>query len=273
MKLYLLFLITIPASLVAQHTIVYSASDVRALSAGQSGVAQWHDGSGLMNPAQLPFAEKGSFEVFGKNHYALVDLFAGGLSLQMKSGKTSATSLHLVREGSSDYSETLVNLSYGHLITMNSSVGIGFNGFIIQQTERRTTCLISGNIGIRSALGKNLLLACAVHNPFALWSNSPFKLPFHFAAGLNFKIYPELELQAEVQKEGYSPAFIGFGFNYRPLVPLELGMGCETSGPNILVGFRYELNSHYKMACTANFHFLIGLSSSISFRYYFNQSL
>ncbi len=269
MRILILLLSCLPSDLFGQHSILFSASDVNALAAGQSGVAQWKDGNGLINPSQLPFISQSSLEISGKNHYLLADLFSTSLSFQSKLGDTRAFSFHLIREGSVDYSESLVNLNYGLRIGTKAAIGIGFNGFFVQQTERKPSFQLSGNLGIRTLLGKDVLIGCVVHNPFAFWQNTSLSLPFHYAAGLNYKIYQELEVQAEIQKEGFAPALMGFGFNYRPFVPLEFGVGVQTSGPNILAGFSYHKPSHYRMAYTANFHFLLGLSSSFSFRYLF----
>lgn len=268
MRILFLFLFISFQSATSQHSVLSSAISTSSRAMGQNGICEWFPVSGFMNPAHLASIEHNHIGLDAHNYYYLAGLynFAAHGALKMTD---SGFGLNLVSDGSKELREWLLSLAYGRKLGSKTGIGMSLDYIHTQTPESEDLYNICFELGLQTQLFEDVLVGFVIKNPIPIKSNSLHPYPAVFKAGLNYRVYDELEVVSEVQKHGDLKTSFHFGIKYIMLKTINLMTGVNTQGPTLHIGAGYSIKNKIVLYTAFDHHVLLGLSSSFGFNYQF----
>ncbi|MBX7095217.1 MAG: hypothetical protein K1X56_10865 [Flavobacteriales bacterium] len=222
------------------------------------------------NQASLAYLEQFSGGVYYENRFLIKDmnLSAAAFALPTKSG-TFGLLYHSF--SLSSYNESKAGISYGRKITENFAVGIGINynsirfGGIYGKGHTLT-----GEIGFRLALNKNLVASAHMYNITRSklnTSNSGSEyIPSIMRFGLNYSISKKIFAALEAQKDVDHPLIIRAGAEYRVLDLIAIRAGISTNPTLNSFGFGFYFKD-LVLDIAASYHQTLGFSPQVGLSY------
>lgn len=222
------------------------------------------------NQASLAYVNDITGGVYYENRFLIKDmnLSAAAFALPTKSG-TFGFIYHSF--GLSSYNESKAGISYGRKITEQFSVGIGINynsirfGGIYGKGHTLT-----GEIGFRLALNKNLVASAHVYNitrSKLITTNSGTEyIPTIMRFGLNYQVSKKIFIAAEAQKDIDHPLIIRAGAEYRVLDLIAIRAGISTNPTLNSFGFGFYFKD-LVLDIAASYHQTLGFSPQVGLSY------
>ncbi len=253
----------------AQHSILSSALSTSARSLGQAGICDWNPTSGLMNPANLSNLQFHSFSLESHNYYFINGLYTFAAHGAYRLNEQSAFGAIIISDGSQELRDWLFSIVYGRKIGAKTGIGINIDYLQTQTPESEDLRNVSFELGLQTQLLPSLLVGFVLKNPIPIKSSSLHPYPVVFKAGLNYKVYEQLQVLAEVHKHGNHKTSFHGGLRYIPVPPLSFSIGISTLGPSLSIGAGFKLKNAITLNSALDHHTLLGISSSLGFTYQF----
>ncbi|MBK9107789.1 MAG: hypothetical protein IPM92_05255 [Saprospiraceae bacterium] len=251
-----------------QHSILSEGIHPSSFARANTGICLWNNYINTVNPALLSGLTSSSLSVYARNYYFTKGVLNQNILLQFKIDKLSGASLLLSKDGSQDYAEYLLKLSYGRQLGQHTKMGIAVFGWVLNQFAIKNKMYVNVQWGITTRINPNLMAGCVLSNPLYFHKSVTNSPPFHFSSGINYRIYDGLELLAEIQKHGFTALSTSVGLNYQASLHLQLFAGVRTSGPQISVGIMYALRNKFKCNMAVENHPLLGPSLNTGIDYF-----
>ncbi len=253
----------------AQHSVLNSALSSSARGLGQSGICDLMAISGLMNPAHLSAIKQHNVGLESYNYYAVNGLYTFALHGAYKMNDNSGFGVNLISDGSPDLREWLFSFAYGRKLGAKTGIGLSLDYLQTQTPESNNLHNISFEFGLQTQLLPSLLVGFVLKNPIPIKTSSLYPYPVLFKAGLNYKVYDQLQILAEVHKQGNQKTSFHCGLRYAPSLPIAISIGMNTFGPSLSLGASYFLKNNIALHTAFEQHTILGISSSFGFNYLF----
>jgi hypothetical protein len=254
-----------------------------ARSAGLANCAVSLDGFWSVgnNPAGLAGMQNISAGFFYTNRFLVKQLSTkgGGVVVPTKSG---VFGLNLLYFGYSNYNESKVGLSYARPLGKHLDIGLTLDYLATRIAEvYGNKSMVTFELGIRSKLTDDLVIAAFVFNPIGIRLENTFdeRIPVVFRLGAAYKISDEILLTIETEKDTeFKPLFRG-GMEYVLMEKYSFRLGYSTLPPKtgdeklsiaslITFGFGLEFNK-LNIDFAASMHQTLGWSPGVSMYYKF----
>ncbi len=270
MRILILLICFYAHVVIAQHSVLTSSISTTSRGLGHSGICEWNVRSSLMNPAHLSSLEHHSVSLESYNYYFINGLYTFTLHGAYQMDDHSGFGANLISDGSTELKEWLFSLAYGRKLGSKTGIGLSIDYIRTQTPESEDLHNISVELGLQTQLLSNLLIGFVVKNPVPVKTNSLYPYPVVFKAGLNYKVYDQLQVLAEIHKQGNQAASFHCGLSYAPVKPIALSIGVNTLGSTLSMGASYFLKNSIALHTAFEHHSILGFSTAFGVNVQFN---
>jgi hypothetical protein len=223
-----------------------------------------------MNPALLSSLEHHSISLESYNYYFIDGLYTFALHGAYQLDDHSGFGVNIISDGSPELKEWLFSLAYGRKLGSKTGIGLSIDYLRTQTPESNDLQNMSFELGLQTQLLSNLLIGFVLKNPIPLESTSLYPYPVLFKAGLNYKVYDQLQVLAEIHKQGNKDPSLHCGLLYSPVKPITFSLGMNTAGSTISFGASYFLKNSLALHTAFEHHSILGFSSAFGVNFQFN---
>ena len=251
----------------AQNGVSNSAG-ARGLAMGDASVTFSDVNSIFSNQAGLADMTKTEIILFAGQKFFVNEIrnIAAGVAYPTRFG-TFGLNLHYF--GFESYNEQKIGINYARKLTQKVSLGVQFNYQGIRIPEYGTKAMISAEIGIRSEIIKNLIIAAHIANPIRIEVVEDEYLPTVFRFGAAYLPSKKLTITAEVEKDIEFPAAVKFGLEYQVIEPFFVRVGIGTEPTLFNFGFGFVIKEKFVIDAASSYHQTLGFSPALGVRFAF----
>ncbi|MEO6190594.1 MAG: hypothetical protein ABIO44_09840, partial [Saprospiraceae bacterium] len=159
-------------SISAQHSILNSIMDTRALGMGRTGLALKNNNNFLNNTAHLSLLDNSGIYANARSYYLVEGL--GQINIQgfYHSHSNDAWGITGSFDGSKDLNESVIGIAYSRKINNNSSAGIGLNYYQENLPENSSISSVYPTFGMQIQIIPKFTLATQINNPIPINTKS-----------------------------------------------------------------------------------------------------
>ena len=263
MRLAILFLfVSIILDASAQNGISSSAG-ARGMAMGDAAVSFSDINSIFSNQAGLAYLEKTEVILFAGQKYFVNDIRNIAVAVAYPS-QLGTFGLNIQYYGFEDYNEQKIGINYARKLTQNLSLGVQFNYIGFRIPEYGTKGLISVEIGVRSQILKQLIIAAHISNPIQIEVVDGENLPTLFNFGVAYLPSKKLTITAEAEKDIEFPVSVKFGLEYQLVEPVFIRLGISTEPTSLSFGMGFIIKEKLKIDAATGYHQTLGFSPALS---------
>ncbi len=235
---------------------------------GNTGVARNQNNQSIKNTAHLALLDNNSIYLSYRNFYFVEGLNYLQVTGNYKTGNKSAISIGLSKEGSTELSETLVNLNYARKIFNKGAIGIGVSFYHEGKVETKSINTIIPNIGLQIEAIPSLTLGLQLNNPIPYQHEGIETIPGSYNFGACYKINELVYLSSEISLSSNEETLTKFGIEYFPIHQISLRTGYIENG-SITFGISYDPNKQIRIETAYELHPILRSSIGIGINYTF----
>ena len=251
----------------AQSSFSTSAG-ARGLGMGDASVTFSDINSILSNQAGLAYLEKTEVLLFAGQNYFVNDIrnVAGAVAYPSSLGTFG---LNIQYYGFDDYNEQKIGINYARKLTQHLSLGVQFNYNGFRIPEYGTKGLVSVEIGVRSQILKQLIIAAHISNPIQIEIVDGENLPTLFNFGIAYLPSKKLMITAEAEKDIDFPVAAKLGLEYQLVDSFFIRFGVSTKPTLFNFGMGFKIKEKLKIDAAASYHQTLGFSPALSIQFIF----
>jgi len=242
---------------------ISSSAGARGLAMGDASVTFSDINSIFSNQAGLAYLEKTELILFAGQKYFINDIRNIAVAVAYPS-LLGTFGLNLQYYGFEDYNEQKIGINYARKLTNNLSLGAQFNYLGFRIPEYGNKGLVSVEIGIRSQVLKQLIIAAHISNPIQTEVVDGENLPTLFNFGIAYLPSKKLTITAEAEKDIEFPVSVKFGLEYQLVEPFFIRFGISTKPTLLNFGMGFIIKEQLKIDAAASYHQTLGFSTALS---------
>lgn len=221
------------------------------------------------NPAGLTGLEGICLYAGAENRFELLDLTAFQIAAAIPVNKFGCMGFSLTDFGGSLYRDQRIGLAYARKLSEMISIGAQFDWMIMGISSYGNRHSFTFDIGLQSRLTDQLSLGFHLFSPYPVRFGEERIIPTYLSLGLLYRVSPQVELKAEVQKHSYENPSFHMGLRYAVFKALSISIGMRTEPENAIVttGFSFRMKQYLRIDFGMNFHQSLGISSGIGFSF------
>ena len=243
----------------------------RSLAIGNSSVTLIDEWSFFNNPGSLSYLDNAVIGINYSNQYALIEFQQQDASVvvPLKKGVFSSA---FSSSSFNAMSNQRLGFGYSMLLNENISLGVQFNYFqrrFLQLGNLREKALTT-DIGVLYKVNPTWNVGICLNDLLGFFTGEENRIS-------SVRLGTDISLSDKVNLllEGYQSTFYSFqlrtGIEYEPIPSLFFRLGYQSNPNAISFGLGYNRSS-FKLAIASSFHFVLGLSPTISLSYAFGEN-
>ncbi len=250
--------------------IVNPIAGARGLAMADASVTFNDINSVFSNQAGLAMIERTEVMLFAGQKYFADEIRNFSLAYaQPTSFGTFA--LNLQYYGFEGYNEQKIGFNYARKLSKNLSLGgqIYYLGYRIPEYGNRG--LLSAEIGLRSLVTDEVIVAAHISNPVRVENAEDEKIPTIFNIGVAYIPSKKITISAEAEKEIEFPVAARLGLEYQLANPFYARLGVSTGPVLFSFGMGFQLKESFTIDAAASYHQTLGFSPALALRFAFDK--
>lgn len=218
------------------------------------------------NQAGLAYVESFSALAVGQRRFSLNELSSVAVAAAYPTN-SGTFAIQLQYFGFENFNEQKIGVGYGRKLGEKLSIGAQVSWLSTQIAQYGSSGLPVLEIGLQSAIVKNLSLNAHLINPFAPEITEGENLPTTLRVGLTYSPSEQVKIHAQADKDIDFDARFRTGIEYDLSSLLFIRAGVATNPGQISFGFGVKLENGFGLDIGTAFHQQLGLIPGLGLRY------
>lgn len=223
------------------------------------------------NQAGMAYYKNIAAGVYYENRFLVKELGLKSFSFVCPIKKSGVIGLNVSNFGYSQYNETKVGLAYAMAFGPKFSAGVQLDYLYTHIGDvYGNKGVVTFEVGLRSEIIKNLVIAAHVFNPIGIKvaSYDKEKVPTIFKVGIAYTFPEKAVIAIETEKDLTRKPIFRAGLEYHIVKPIYIRVGISTNPTTNSLGAGFEFYK-FKFDISASYHYVLGFSPQASLIYNF----